>query len=224
MLDIARAAFVAATAVAIAGAHASNAAADGERSPMFGVALTAAQANRIDAPLMAGAALEGAWWYGRFGFGVEAGMRWDIDRPDDRETTLGGSVRVRVADWLMHSLFERRDVELGIELHAIVEQTWWSGPQPDVDPMSYGGGVAIRLRGTSDYDMSALIAESRFFVRVMTSPRTASAIVDRASSVGDDTRAFTVVLGIGGSFGAGDPEYLAKFRTHIGFDPPYSSL
>ena len=45
---------------------------------------------------------------------------------------------------------------------AIVERWMWNDDQDNVT--KYGVGLALRLRGGGDYDMSNLLAESRVFV------------------------------------------------------------
>lgn len=202
-----------------------DARADGERSPMFGVTLSAAGTSQ-QVPMIGGG-LEVAWWYGRVGIAGEGAMHWNSEDGVDRTTTLGANLRIRLLDQMLDSLFERRDVELGVELHGIVERTWWNDGRSALHPNAYGVGLAFRLRGGSDWDMSALIAESRLFFRVMTAPVMASDVVARSSEPGapiDNGRALTFLIGIGGSFGAGEPDYLVRFRSHSPFSPPYSAF
>lgn len=184
---------------------------------MFGVAVVggdAAQTPQQDAPL-AGVGFDIAVWHGRFGIAGEGSARWDLEdgagaRP--RALVLGASARVRVLDTLMPSLVEPRDVELGVELQAIVERTWWNVPQ-DTDPTAYGVGLALRFRGGGDPDGSTLLAESRFFLRVMASRWSDPAVIARTSGPAmAPPRSFTVLLGIGASFGAGTPAYANRFR------------
>jgi hypothetical protein len=190
---------------------ASPAAADGEQSPMFGGAIVGVSAPEHDAELV-GAALEVAWWRGRFGLAAEGSLRWDVEGEGPRATVLGVSARVRVLDRLMRSLLEPRDVELGIELHAVAERVWWG----DADSTGYGGGIAIRLRGGSDDDFSMLLAESRLFVRVLASRASREEqIVRREMTVGDpERRGLTVLVGLGAAFGTGERRYLDRFRWH----------
>src|SRR5712691_9719898 len=61
-----------------------SARADGERSPMFGVTLSAAETGQ-QAP-MVGGGLDVAWWYGRVGIAGEGAVRWDSQRGEDRAT------------------------------------------------------------------------------------------------------------------------------------------
>jgi len=202
-------------AVAVVIGVASSAAADGEVTPMLGVAVVGADTARTpsqDEPL-AGVALDLAFWHGRFGLGGEASERWSLETDGTHATVVGASARVRVYECLMPSLLDPRDVELGVELQAIVERGWWSGAMSDVDPTAYGLGVAIRMRGGGDADNSILLAESRLFLRVM-SARWAGvdAVARTTEPTGPSERALTVLVGIGASFGAGTPGYVHKFR------------
>jgi hypothetical protein len=190
----------------------TDAAADGEQSPMFGGSLVAVRGPDPDAEL-AGAALELAWWSGRFGLAFEGSGRWDLRTDGARATVLGASARVRVLDGMLPALLESRDVELGVELHAIVERTWWTGPRADQSPTDYGLGLALRLRGVADAGASLLLAESRLFVRVLSSRQTATDAVARTMAPAEQDRALTVLIGIGAAFGAGEPRYLERFRV-----------
>jgi hypothetical protein len=111
------------------------------------------------------------------------------------------------------SLLEPSDVELGIELHAVVERLWWDNAATP-DSTRYGGGVAFRLRGGGDYDLSPLIAESRLFVRFMSTRWDPGGSIARTTGPAEDreTRELMVLVGIGASFGAGEPGYLQRFR------------
>ena len=193
------------------------AAADGERTPMLGVAVVGGDATLAPAqeePL-AGVALDVAFWHGRFGLGGEASERWGLQTSGVQATVVGASARFRIYECLMPSLLDPRDVELGLELQAIVERAWWHGSSADVDPTAYGLGVALRLRGGGDADNSALLAESRLFLRVMTSRWAGLDGVARATEApAPNDRAYTVLVGIGASFGAGAPSYVRQFRLH----------
>jgi hypothetical protein len=196
----------------------TNAAAEGEKTPMFGAAVIGASAPEHEAEL-AGVALEAVWWRGWIGLAAEGSMRWDIAGEGARATVAGASLRIRLLEYLLPSLLEPCDVAFGIELHGIFEHTWWVRDLPQQDSNSYGVGLAVRLRGGGDDD-SSLLAESRLFVRVMSSrwetveavARTTAPIEDRA------TRELTVLIGIGASFGAGEPGYVERFRMRP-FDP-----
>jgi len=192
------------------------AAADGERSPMLGVDIVGGDATLApsqEQPL-AGVGVDVAFWHGRFGLGGEASERWALELDGARATVVGASVRLRIYDALVPSLLDPRDCELGVELHAIVERAWWNG-SAQVDPNAYGFGIAMRLRGGGDADNSVELAESRVFLRVMTSRWGAlDAIARSTDPVAPAGRAYTVLLGIGASFGAGDPAYVHQFRLH----------
>src|SRR5258706_24946 len=91
------------------------AAAEGERTPMFGGALTYTDAPDRKVELV-GAELELAWWSGRIGLAVDAAARRAIGDDGARSLAVAGSARVLVADWLWPALLEPRDVEMGVEL------------------------------------------------------------------------------------------------------------
>jgi hypothetical protein len=194
-----------------------GAAADGERSPMFGVALVGAESalspdQHAD---LAGGALELAWWHGRIGLAAEGSARWSIAADDStRAIVAGASARVLVLQTMMPALLEPRDVEVGVELQGIVERTWWTGAASQAAPLGYGLGLALRLRGTGDKEASVLIAESRFFVRVMSSGWRELDVARTTSAVGGADRALTVLIGIGASFGVGTTAYVDRFRLH----------
>ncbi len=187
-----------------------SAAAEGERTPMFGGALTYGDAPDGRTALVGGQ-VELAWWWGRLGLAAEAAARRAIDDDSARSLAVAGSARVLLADWLWPSLIEPRDVELGVELQLIGERAWWSR---DDSSDAYGVGAAIRMRGGSDWEFSSLLAESRLFVRVMrargagadTVARTADAMT---GPMGRD--AVTVTVGLGAAFGAGTPHNLERF-------------
>jgi len=192
---------------------ATDAAADGEESPMLGGSLLAVRGPDPDAEL-AGAGLELAWWSGRFGLGLEGSGRWDLRGDGARATVLGASARLRVMERMLPSLLEARDVELGVELHGIVERTWWSGsgPRAEQSPTDYGLGLAFRLRGVADAGATQLLAESRLFVRVLSSRQAQADVAARTMAPVEQDRALTVLIGIGAAFGAGEPRYLERFR------------
>jgi hypothetical protein len=187
------------------------AAAEGERTPMFGGALTYTDAPDRKVELV-GAELELAWWSGRIGLAVDAAARRAIGDDSARSLAVAGSARVLVADWLWPSLLEPRDVEMGVELQVIAERTWWSR---DDSADALGLGAAIRMRGGSDWVFSQLVAESRLFVRVMSSrdeapdvlARTAGPLTDQPQRGG-----MTVMVGLGAAFGVGKSRYLERFR------------
>jgi hypothetical protein len=198
-------------AVALLASMTGAAAAEGERSPMIGGALTYTDAPDRNLGLVGGE-LEMAWWPGRFGLAVEAAMRRGVDDAEARNLSVAGSARVLVADWMWPSLLEPRDVEMGIELHAIAERTWWSR---DDSSDAFGFGAAIRMRGGSDWMFSNLVAESRLFVRVMKARGGASGVLARTVgpvSPEDDRGGTTVLIGLGAAFGVGKARYLERFR------------
>ena len=185
----------------------SIAAAEGERTPIIGGAVVGAGAHE-DA--LGGVQADATWWAWRLGVSAEGAMLWRAADAAKRAAVLGASVRLLAFDTLVESLLEPRNVELGVELHGIVER--WID---DNSTTRYGVGVALRLRGGSDYDMSNLLAESRFFVRVMTTPAIGqSAVIGRMTTppTARDTGSLTIMLGVGAAFGTGDPDYLQRFR------------
>lgn len=202
------------------GLAASDAAADGEQTPMFGGALVGGRGPDPRADLV-GIELEAAWWYGRLGVALEGSSRWSVagGEAGGRATSLGASGRLRVMERMVPSLLEPREVELGIELHGIVERTWWSGGFFDDSPTGYGVGLALRLRGGSD-DFPSVLTESRLFVRVVSADRTAADGAARTMAPPEPgVRERTVLFGIGAAFGAGEPRYLDRFRLQPLGDP-----
>lgn len=193
------------------------AAADGETSPMFGLAAVGGEVERspTEQTSLAGVGLDLAWWHGRFGIAAEGSARWSVDSVGARAFVLGGSARLRVAEGLVASLIDPRDCEVALELHAIVERAWWNQPISDADAVSYGLGIALRVRGGGDLDASSLIAESRFFVRVMAAPWNGLEVIARTMEpVSASDRSLTVLAGVGASWGTGSPSYVQRFRLH----------
>jgi hypothetical protein len=196
--------------VALMMAMTGGAAAEGERTPMVGGALTYTNVPDHRAALVGGE-VDLAWWSGRLGLAVEAAARRAID-DSAGNVAVAGSARVLVADWLWASLVEPRDVEMGVELQLIAERRWWSR---DDRTDAYGVGAAIRMRGGSDWEFSSLLAESRLFVRVMSARGEPSGVAARtADAVAEQPGrgAVTVMVGLGAAFGTGDPSYLDRFR------------
>jgi hypothetical protein len=203
------------TAVAVAlvmvMAATSGVAAEGERTPMFGGSLTYSNAPDRKAELVGGE-LELAWWMGRLGLGVDGAARRAVTDDGSRNLAVAASARLLVASWLSPALLEARDVETGIELHVIAERTWWSR---DDSADALGLGIALRMRGGSDWEFSSLLAESRLFLRVMQSQGETSGVIARtadAMPVQPERRGIFVIAGIGAAFGAGKPRYLERFR------------
>jgi hypothetical protein len=195
---------------------ARHASADGERSPFFGLAVVGAETARTPdhAEDLAGVGLDLAWWHGRFGLAAEGTALWSIDPDGARALVLGGSARLRVLERMVPSLIDPRDVELGLELQAIVERAWWNVAVSE-DPTAYGVGIALRARGGGDPDGSLLVAESRFFLRVMSAKWSAiDAVARTMTTPASSDRALTVMFGIGASFGAASPAYMDRFRMH----------
>lgn len=193
---------------------AGSAHADGERTPMFGGSVLAARdGSRAE---LVGVELEMAWWWRHIGLAFEGTQRRAIGNDDGVGTTaLGASARVLIADQLMPSLLEPRDVELGIELHGVVERAWSSRVDGGEDPaIRYGFGIAARLRGGGD-DRSALLAESRLFVRVLWARRdTTSAIARSETPVSDHGSEALVLVGLGAAWGTGERHYADRFQQH----------
>jgi hypothetical protein len=103
----------------------TNATAGGEKTPMFGAAVIGASAPEQEAELV-GVELEAAWWRGWIGIAAEGSMRWDVAGEGARAAIAGGSLRLRLLEYLVPSLLEPCDVAFGIELHGIVERTLWA--------------------------------------------------------------------------------------------------
>jgi len=209
--------------------HAATA--DGETSPMLGGAVVGgaivedARVDGAPSPQMgapssstgvAGVELEAAVWWRWIGLAAEVTARTPVDEEANRTVSLGGSLRVRLLQRLVPSLFEASDVELAIELQGIIERTVWDGTLATDEPYRRGLGLALRLRGSTDDDVPRLITESRFFVRILATapgPTVEAAIVARATEPqAFRTREIVVLFGIGASFGGGEPDYLAQFR------------
>jgi hypothetical protein len=198
-------------AVALVMTMTGGAAAEGERTPMVGGALTYTEAPDHKTELVGGE-VELAWWWGRLGLAVEAAARRGIEDENARNLAVAGSARVLLADWLCGSLVEPRDVEMGVELHAIAERTWRSR---DDSFDALGVGVALRMRGGSDWVFSSLLAESRLFVRVMKSRDEVPDVVARAAGTitnPSERSGIAVIVGFGAAFGTGEPRYLERFR------------
>jgi hypothetical protein len=196
-------------AVTLVLSHTGAAVAEGERSPMFGIAVLGADVPDHDAE-MVGAHGEIAWWVlGRLAIAGESSARWSVIEGGPRALTLGGSARVLLLDGLVTSWLERRDVEFGLEIQGFGERTWWG---PDDASTGYGIGVALRLRGSGDDEFSRLIAESRLFVRVSTTRDSTFAPMATKGSVVDTREGPTVLVGLGAAFGTGDRRYLDRFR------------
>ena len=195
-----------------------DAAADGEGTPMFGLAVVGGEAARTHDHVngLAGVAFDLAWWHGRFGLAVEGSARWRVDG-EGRALVLGGCARFRILDSMFPALMDTRQVEVGLELQAIAEREWWNVSNVMVDPMSHGGGIALRVRGASEPEGTSTLAESRFFLRVMSSRWTdgdaAARTMMPSSPSSSSSRALSVLVGIGASFGGGTKSYMSRFRS-----------
>lgn len=206
-----------ATLVATAGA----ARADGERSPMIGVAALGGEmsshAPGASPTGVFGLHLESVWWLGPIGVAAEGSVRAAARDGTDYGGVVGGSVRLRVLHGLAPSLLEPRAVEVALELQGIVERAWWQGSLAAADGTSYGVGAALRIRGSGG-PFTSLLAESRLFVRVMSSPGDAAPTA-LARTIGTPTpeasaRGMTVLVGLGASWGLGSPAYTRRFGLH----------
>jgi hypothetical protein len=193
---------------------AGSARADGERTPMIGGSVLAARdGSRTE---LVGVELELAWWWRRIGLALEGAQRRAISNDDGVGTTaLSASARVLIIDQLMPSLLEPRDVELGIELHGVVERAWSSRSDGgEAATTRYGFGIAARLRGGGD-DRSALLAESRLFVRVLWARGDTTSVIARSETPESGRGSETLVLvGLGAAWGSGERHYAERFRPH----------
>ncbi len=120
-------------ALILTAAAATDAAADGERSPVLGGFLVGGQGPDPDTEL-AGLQLDVAWWYGRLGLALEGAAHWTLGGDEVPAKTLGASARIRLFEQLLPALLEPRDVELGVELHGIVQRTWSGDADPSAGP------------------------------------------------------------------------------------------
>ena len=171
---------------------------------MIGGALVA---TRGPATELGGAELEAAMWLGRIGVAAHGSHQAGANT---RLTTLGGSLRLLVYRQLTPSLLDpREDVELGFEAHGIVERAWWDEEHAR-DPMSYGGGLVVRLRGGTDF--SNILAESRLFIRVMWTRDAPMDTIARTSTEPETERNTSIVVGLGAVFGGGQPAYAKQFK------------
>jgi hypothetical protein len=193
-----------------------NARADGETSPLLGGSVIGTASTR-SADSAAGIEVEAAVWSHWLGFAAEFSSNvWSGDAPPTTTLVLGGSVRVLLLRSLVGSPLEPSDVEMGVELQGIIEKTMWSSSDDSQDSYHRGLGLAVRLRGSTDDDVPHLIAESRFFIRVMSwqkhDPPIAARMTQPPSS---DDQDFMILVGIGAAFGGGQPRYLQQFRRRV---------
>ena len=173
--------------------------------PMLGGSVLAAHDRDTE---QVGLELEAAWWLGRIGIAAEGSRRWAAIGDAAHVNVLGASLRLLAFSMMTPSVIGSRDVEVAIELHGIVERRW------DTEQDAYGGGFAIRLRGGGDdHFPSPLLAESRFFVRVLASRADTIDTIARGETAMPTTeRDVTVVIGIGVAWGMGTRRYLDRFR------------
>jgi len=187
-----------------------TAVAEGERSPMIGGGVIAARGAE-DVGVV-GIGLEATYWWHRVGVAVEGSRRWNVESGTAESATLSGGLRLLIADRLLGSIIEPRDLELGLELQGVVEKSWFDAGGDDV---SYGGGAALRLRGGGDAFDSTLLAETRLFVRVMT-PRDRSSVAERSTEQPMTERTpITVIVGLGAVWGSGERRYADKLRSRF---------
>lgn len=197
--------------------------ADGERTPMIGIAALggelASRTPDVGTVGVFGLHLESAWWLGRFGIAAEGSLRGAAYDGTTYGGVVGASARLRLLDGLAPSLLEPRAVEVALELHAVIERAWWQHGLAGEDGTSYGLGAALRVRGSGG-PFTSLLAESRLFVRVMSSPAAGAPLSVERSSVGTPTpeapsgRGITFLVGLGASWGYGSPAYADRFGLH----------
>lgn len=178
---------------------------------MFGGGVLAGR--EADEQGVVGVGVEATYWWHRLGIAVECSRRWDVVSGEPSSTTVTGGLRVLLADQLLGSAIEPRDVELGLELHGVVEHAWFDD---DRRATAYGGGLALRLRGGGDAFDSSLLAESRLFLRVMAAPARDPGIARTVDPTMPDRRsAMSVVVGLGAVWGSGERRYADKFRSRF---------
>ena len=193
------------------------AAAEGELGPMFGGGIVATHGSERD---VAGITGELVLWHGPIGIAAEGTRQWSVDGTGEPAVaTLGASVRLLAFRHVVPSLLDAREVvDLGIELQGIVERSWWDAAAPDRDPVSYGLGVAVRLRGANDDDRTNLLAESRVFVRVLRARNSGMDIAARDTMPDRMTSGVGVVIGLGALFGGGQSAYVERLRRRTALD------
>lgn len=183
---------------------------------MFGGSIVATHGDETD---VAGVGAEVVLWYSRIGIAAEATRQWSVDAAEGPQVgAISGSLRLLAFDHVVPSLLDSREVvDLGIELHGIVERAWWDDLTKHRD--SYGAGLALRLRGASDDDRSNLLAESRLFVRVMKlRSDDAMDLAARDTSPSSMSSGVAVIIGLGALFGGGQPAYVDRLRRRNALD------
>lgn len=198
---------------------ATAAGANGEHGPMFGGSIVAAHGDEVD---VAGAGVEIVQWVGPIGVGVEGQRQWQVDDAEGPQlTSFAGSLRLLAFAHVMPSFLDPRDVvELGLELHGVVEQGWWStGERANAHP-NYGLGAALRLRGATDDDRSNLLAESRVFVRAMWTREDERDFAARGT-LPAAREGVTVLIGLGALWGGGKRAYVDGLRRDPTLDADF---
>jgi hypothetical protein len=193
--------------------------ANGEHGPMFGGALVGAHGDEVD---VAGVGVEIVQWAGPIALAVEGQRHWQVDDSSAPQlTSVAGSLRLLAFSHVMPSFLDAREVvELGLELHGIVEQGWWStGERANAQPQ-YGLGAALRLRGATDDDRSNLLAESRVFVRAMWTRDDERDIAARGT-LPAERAGVTVMIGIGALWGGGKRGYVDGLRRDPTLDADF---
>jgi hypothetical protein len=196
-----------------------NAFADGETSPMLGGSLIAGASSQ-PSDSMAGVELETVVWWRWLGIAVEGSARAPVEEDAARTFVVGGSLRLRLVEFLVPSLFEPSDVELAVEAQGIVERTMWNGAITETEPYRRGFGIALRFRGSTEDYAPRLIAESRFFLRVLSWREEEDGFIARTMDPPAVTSGqYMVIIGVGAAFGGGDSTYLSQFRRR-----PFDSM
>ena len=188
--------------------------ADGEYGPMFGAAVVATNAPHDTD--VGGVQVDVALWRGRLGLALEGSHQADLDGAGLSVTKLGASLRLLLLRRMTPALLTpNEDVEAGIELHAlIVEHAWWWDDTRERAPLSYGTGLALRLRGGTDF--ANILAESRVFLRVLATPATREdTSLTRMVVPGGSDRDISVMVGLGAVFGGGEPRYARRFKEPL---------
>jgi hypothetical protein len=189
--------------------------AEGEWGPMFGGGIVARQGSESN---VAGVEAELVMWHGRIGFSAEASRQWSPNEGGPQVGTLGASLRLLAFDRIVPSLLDTREVvELGIELQGVVERAWWDRDGVR-DVVSYGYGLAVRLRGANHDDRSNLLSESRFFVRVLHARDAQMDVIARDTSPAERAGVVGVIFGLGALWGGGRPAYVEGLRPANALD------
>jgi len=176
---------------------------------MFGGGVIAARGG--DEVGAVGVGLEATYWWHRIGIAAEGSRRWEVESGAPQSITVAGSLRLLLADQLLGSFIEPRDLELGLEIHGVVEKAWFDDAGTAVN---YGGGIALRLRGGGDAFDSTLLAETRLFVRVM-APRDRDEVSMRTTDQPMTREPMMIVVGLGATWGSAERKYADRFRSRF---------